>query len=72
MVCNLFLHFVIKYEIFSIFVKKILYSMEMKKVGQSMAIGWLAVMDIVDIVPMVQHKCYLQFKKSDRRCTLKK
>ncbi len=30
---------------------------EMKKVGQSMAIGLLAEIDIVDIVPMVQHKC---------------
>ena len=31
---------------------------EMKKVGQRLAIGRLAVIDIVDIVPMVQDKCY--------------
>ncbi len=30
--------------------------MKMKKVGQSMPIGWLAVIDIVDIAPMMEHK----------------
>ncbi len=34
--------------------------MKMKKVGQSLRIGWLGGIDIVDIAPMVQHKRYMQ------------
>ena len=33
--------------------------MKMKKVGQSLSIGWLAVIDIVDIAAMRQHKPYV-------------